>query len=215
MAKLIIKALNIGLPKRELFHGKEFLTGIRKHPVAGEVFLSRQGFEGDGVGDQKHHGGEDKAVCVYSHDHYTYWGPVLGIPMPGAAFGENLTVAGMTEADVCVGDVYGIGTAVVQVSQPRQPCGTLAARYNRPDLVKLVVDSGRTGFYFRVLTEGRVRAGDVITLIERDRRSVSIAFANHVFHHARQDRDGIDRVLSVSALSGSWRTSFLELRRKA
>jgi MOSC domain-containing protein YiiM len=81
--------------------------------------------------------------------------------------------------------------------------------------VKLVVDSGRTGFYFRVLTEGRVRAGDVITLIERDSCSVSIAFANHVFHHARQDRDGIDRVLSVPALSGSWRASLQELRKRA
>ena len=211
---MIIKALNIGLPKGELFHGKGFLTGMCKLPVAGEVFLTTRGFEGDGVGDTKHHGGGDKAVCVYGHEHYAYWISVLGSSMPGAAFGENLTVAGMAEPDVCIGDVYRIGTAVVQVSQPRQPCGTLAARYNRPDFVKLVADSGRTGFYFRVLTEGRVQAGDAITLIERDPRAVSISFANRIFYHDRGDRDGIDRVLSVPALSGSWRTSFQELRKQ-
>jgi MOSC domain-containing protein YiiM len=212
---MIIKSLNIGMPKQELFHGKEFLTGMCKHPVAGESFLSMQGFEGDGVGDRKHHGGSDKAVCVYSIDHYPFWETLLGSVLPDAAFGENLTVAGMTEADVCIGDIFRIGTAEVQVSQPRQPCGTLAARYNKPDLVKRVVDSGRTGFYFRVLTEGRVQAGGVVTLLERDRRYVSIAFANHVFHHDRTDREGIDKVLSVPALSGSWRTSLQELRKRA
>jgi MOSC domain-containing protein YiiM len=151
---MLIKSLNIGRPKPELFQGKEFLTGMCKQPVSGAVFLSKQGFEGDGVGDPRHHGGEDKAVCVYSIDHYPYWGATLNITMPSAAFGENLSVEGLREGDVCIGDVYRIGTAVVQVSQPRQPCGTLAARYGRNDLVTFVVDSGRTGFYFRVI--GRI-----------------------------------------------------------
>ncbi len=211
---MIIQSLNIGLPKLEHFHGTEFLTGMCKKPVAGELLLSKQGFEGDGVGDRKHHGGEDKAVCTYSLDHYPYWGSVLGIAMPEAAFGENLSVSDMVEDDVFVGDSFRIGTAVVQVSQPRQPCGTLAARYGRNDLVKLVVDSGRTGFYFRVLTEGQVRAGDTLDLKERDSRSVSIAFANHLFHHDHTDRDGIEKVLAVPALSGSWQRSFQVLRNK-
>lgn len=211
---MIIKSLNIGKPKQEHFHGKEFLTGMCKKAVAGPLLLTKLGFEGDGVGDRKHHGGEDKAVCVYSLDHYAYWKSVLGIEMPIAAFGENLSVVGMHEEAVCIGEMYTIGTAVVQVSQPRQPCGTLAARYGRNDFVKLVADSGRTGFYFRVLTEGRVRSGDTLTLIERDPRGVSVAFANNIFHHDRTNRDGIEKVLAVPALSGSWQRSFQELRNK-
>jgi MOSC domain-containing protein YiiM len=211
---MFIKSLNIGLPKQELFHGKEFMTGMCKQPVSGAVFLSKHGFEGDGVGDHRHHGGEDKAVCVYSFDHYPYWGFTLNMTMPAAAFGENLSVEGMREGDVCIGDVYRMGTAVVQVSQPRQPCRTLAARYGRDDLMKLVVDSGMTGFYFRALTEGLVQAGDVVSLVERDARGVTVDFANQIFYHDRTNRDGIEKVLAVPALSGSWQRSFQELRNK-
>jgi len=212
---LIIKALNIGLPKRESFFGKEYLTGICKLPVPGPVRLTQQGFEGDGVGDRKNHGGADKAVCAYSLDHYPYWGRELGITLPDAAFGENLSVEGLHEEDVRIGDIYRAGTAVMQVSQPRQPCGTLAARYGRPDLVKVVSDSGRTGFYFKVLTGGLVKAGDPLVLTEPDPRGVTIAFANRIWHSDRQNREGIEKVLSVPALSGAWRKSFEELRSKA
>lgn len=211
---MMVKALNIGLPKKELFHGKEFITGMCKKPVPGPLALTKEGFEGDGVGDRKHHGGSDKAVCLYSFDHYPHWAAVLGNTLPYAAFGENLLVSGMHEGDVCIGDRYRIGTALVEVSQPRQPCGTLAARYGRPDLVKLVVDSGRTGFYCRVIAEGRVQAGDVVTLVERDIRGVTIAFANRILHHDRRDRAGIGQVLSVPALSASWQQSFRELQRE-
>ena len=211
---MLIKSLNIGRPKPERFHGKEFLTGMCKQPVSGAVFLSKQGFEADGVGDLRHHGGEDKAVCVYSIDHYPYWGATLNITMPAAAFGENLSVEGLREGDICIGDVYRIGTAVVQVSQPRQPCGTLAARYGRNDLIKRVADSGRTGLYFRVLTEGLVQVGDVFSLVERDVRSVTVDFANHIFYHDHTDRNGIEKVLAVPSLSMSWQSSFQELRNK-
>ena len=210
-----IKYLNIGLPQKEIFNGKELVTGICKKPVTVPLSLSLQGFEGDGVGDRKHHGGSDKAVCVYSLDHYAYWESVLGIKMPEAAFGENLTVTDMREEAVCIGDVYTIGTAEVQVSQPRQPCGTLAMRYNREDFVKLVADSGRTGFYFRVLKEGRVQAGDAIVLAGQDPRKVSVAFANQIYYRDRKNREGIEKVLSVPALSESWRKSFLELLASA
>lgn len=208
---MIIESLNIGKPKQELFCGKTFLTGMRKQPVSGKIVLSRHGFEGDGVGDSRHHGGEDKAVCVYSLDHYPYWASTLSITMPVAAFGENLSVGGLQEAEVRIGDIYRIGTAVVEVSQPRQPCATLAARYGRDDFVRLVQDSGRTGFYFRVLTEGRVQAGDAVVLIEQDGRGVTVSFANRIFHHDRRNRAGLEKVLAVPALSGSWKRSFREL----
>lgn len=206
-----VQYLNIGKPKKEIFAGKELITGICKTPVTGKVNLRMQGFDGDGVGDLKHHGGSDKAVCVYSLDHYAYWEVVLGIALPDAAFGENLSVIGMTEDAVCIGDRYSIGTAEVQLSQPRQPCRTLAARYGREDFLKTVSDSGRTGYYFKVVKEGLVQAGDMITLMERDPRGVTVAFANEIFYRDRKNRVGIEKVLSVPALSASWRTSFREL----
>jgi MOSC domain-containing protein YiiM len=212
---MAVQLLSIGLPKKEIFFGREMTTSICKKPVAGPCVLTRLGFEGDGVGDPTHHGGSDKAVCAYSIDHYPWWERVLGITMPPAAFGENLSVTGMREEDFCIGDIYRIGTTEVQVSQPRQPCMTLAARYGREDLVKLVVDSGRSGLYFKVLKEGRIQAGDEVTLIEGDARGVSVAFANQIYHHDRKNLEGIEKVLSVSALSASWRTSFHELREKA
>ncbi len=214
MHEMRVESLNIGLPKKEIFHGKEVTTGIGKRPVSGAVNLGELGYEGDGVADTKNHGGIDKAVCVYSLDHYAYWEETLGINLPPAAFGENLTVSNLKEDSVCIGDIFQLGTAMVQVSQPRQPCQTLAARFGRKDLVKLVVDSGFTGFYFKVLKEGIVKAGSPLILRERDSHKVSIAFANYIFHHDRKNRNGITKILAVPALSGAWQRSLQELSRK-
>jgi len=214
MKNMVVTSLNIGLPRKESFFGKEILTGICKQPVTGPLHLGRLGFENDGVGDLKHHGGKDKAVCVYSLDHYPYWEDILGMTLPAAAFGENLTVSQVYEEAICIGDIFQLGTAAVQVSQPRQPCRTLAARYGRDDLIKLVVDSGRTGFYFRVLEEGRVEKGAELILKERDLRTVTVSFANQTYHHDRKNRDAIEKVLAVPALSASWQKSFQELKEK-
>lgn len=211
---MIVTSLNIGLPKREIFDGKEITTGICKKPVSHAVFLNKLGFEGDGVGDLKNHGGPDKAVCVYSLDHYPYWEKTLDITLPPAAFGENLSVSELKEEDICIGDVFQLGTALVQVSQPRQPCKTLAARYGRSDFVQLVVNSGYTGFYVKVLQEGTVETGAPLILHARDSHKISVAFANHIFHHDRKNCHGIDMVLAVSALSESWQCSFRELKEK-
>lgn len=209
-----IESLTIGLPKKEIFGGREILTGICKNPVSGPLRLGRLGFAGDGVGDTKHHGGPDKAVCIYSSDHYPYWKDVLGITLPVAAFGENLTISGLTEKDVCIGDIFQLGSAVVQVSQPRQPCKTLAARYGRTDMVKLVVDSGRTGFYCRILGEGVVEKDSPFALKVRDPHEITIAFANNIYHHEKKNCAGIRKILDVPALSESWRRSFQELAEK-
>jgi MOSC domain-containing protein YiiM len=212
MKKLIIESLNIGLPQKEIFYGKEMLTGICKQPVTGSLHLTKTGFENDGVGDLRYHGGHDKAVCVYSLDHYPYWEDTLRIKLPVAAFGENLTVSNLHEDDICIGDIFQVGSALAQVSQPRQPCRTLAARYGRDDLVKLVVISGYTGFYFRVLEEGIVEKGAELIFKERDPRSVSVSFANRIYHHDRKNCEGIEKVLAVPALSDSWQKSFRELK---
>lgn len=214
MKNIQIESLNIGLPKKQIFGSRQILTGICKTPVSGPIRLGRLGFDGDGVGDTKHHGGQDKAVCLYSFDHYPYWKDVLGITLPVAAFGENLTISGITEKDVCIGDILQIGSAVVQVTQPRQPCKTLAARYGRTDIVKLVVDSGRTGFYCGVLGEGVVEKHSSFALKVRDPHEITIAFANNIYHHDRKNRAGVRKVLEVPALSESWRRSFQELAEK-
>lgn len=211
---MIIQTLNIGLPQKENFGGKEVTTGLCKKPVSGASTLTQTGFVGDGVQDRKHHGGEDKAVCAYSVDHYPYWQELLGHALPPAPFGENLAISGLTEEEIAIGDIVTAGTAVLQVSQPRQPCKTLAARFERNDFVKLVVDAGFTGFYFRVLTEGAVRAGDELRIVEQDPGKVSVAFANRIFHHDRRNRAGLEQILAVDALSSSWRESFTELLAK-
>jgi MOSC domain-containing protein YiiM len=212
--KMIVASLNIGLPKREIFNGKPITTGICKKPVSGPVPLGALGFDGDGVGDTRNHGGPDKAICVYSLDHYPFWEETLGIKLPPAAFGENLSVSDLNEDDVCIGDIFLLGTTTVQISQPRQPCNTLAARYYRNDLVKLVVNSGFTGFYFRVLQEGEVKVGAPLVLVEKDPTSISVTFANNIFHHDRKNREGIESVLAIPALSEAWQRSLQRLREK-
>ncbi|SPQ00627.1 conserved hypothetical protein [Candidatus Sulfobium mesophilum] len=214
MKKMIIDSLNIGRPKKEVFGGLEILTGICKTPARGPLNLKKLGFEGDGVGDVKHHGGPDKAVCLYCSEHYTYWEKVLGVTLPVAPFGENLAIGGITEKDVCIGDILQLGSAIVQVTQPRQPCKTLAARHGRADIVKLVVDSGRTGFYCRVLEEGIVLQDSPIAFKARDPHGITVTFANNIYHHDKKNCGGVKRVLEVVALSGSWRRSFEELAEK-
>ena len=211
---MIVVSLNTGLPRKETFSGKEIFTGICKQPATSPLHLGKLGFENDGVGDLKHHGGKDKAVCVYSLHNYPFWEETLGMKLPVAAFGENLAVSHVDENDICIGDIFRLGTALVQASQPRQPCRTLAARYGRDDLIKLVVDSGRTGFYFRVLEEGDVEKGAVLILKERDPRAVSVSFANLTYHHDRKNCNAVEKVLAVPALSASWRKSFQELKEK-
>jgi len=211
---MTIESLNIGLPRKEQFHGREMLTGICKVPVSGPLLLTRLGFEGDGVGDTKHHGGPDKAVCVYSTDHYPYWQEIMGMKLPVAAFGENLSVRNLREEDICIGDIFELGTALVQVSQPRQPCKTLAARYGRDDMIRLVVASGYTGFYLRVLKEGRVEKGSTLALKERDPHRITVAFANQTYHHDHKNCDAIKKLLEVPGLSGSWQRSFQELAKR-
>ena len=212
--KMIVASLNVGLPKREIFNGKSITTGICKEPVSGPLTLKKLGFDGDGVADTKNHGGVDKAVCVYSLDHYPYWEETLGIRLPPAAFGENLSVSNLEEDNVCIGDVFQLGTAMVQISQPRQPCNTLAARYGRTDLVKLVIHSGLSGFYFRVLQEGIVEVGNPLILKDKHPQEVSVAFAHHIYHNDRKNREGIEAILAVSALSESWQGSLRGLRAR-
>ena len=205
-------SLNTGQPGPLAYRDRQVLSGFRKSPVSQELWLGGTGLEDDAQADLKHHGGPEKAVCVYPLEHYPYWCEKLERPLEFAAFGENFSTEGLVESEVCVGDVYRVGDAIVQVSQPRQPCFKLAARHGVKELAAWVQESGFTGFYFRCLEPGRVRAGEEIVLLERPENSVSLAEANRVMHRDRRDLAGIERLLEVAGLSTSWRETF-EKRR--
>lgn len=209
-----VKTLNIGTAKEHNFFGKRVTTGICKEPVSQPVHTSKTGFVGDGIFNIKYHGGRDKAICVYPQKHLAHWQEVLGMPLPQAPFGENLSITELSEGDVHIGDIYRIGEVLVEVSQPRQPCKTLALRYNKSDFVKIVVQSGFTGWYLRVIEEGKISQGDACTLVQADPAQVSITFANQIMHHDRKNKEGIKRVLGVAALSQSWQKSLRELLAK-
>ncbi|HDR7933166.1 TPA: MOSC domain-containing protein, partial [Bacillus pacificus] len=201
-------SLNIGLPKEVTYGGKVIHTGINKKQVKEPVYLSFVKFNGDGQADLVHHGGVDKAVCVYTGDHYPYWEKELNQNLVYGAFGENITVSGMREEDVCIGDTFELGQAIVQVTQPRQPCFKLAKKYNIPKLPLYFQETGYTGFYFRVLKEGWVSSVDTLKRLQSDPKGVSIAFANCIMHKEKQNIEGVKRILEVNALSSSWRKSF-------
>jgi MOSC domain-containing protein YiiM len=183
-------------------------SAIWKQPVLVPLDLGVQGLAGDQQANRRVHGGPDKAVCVYSLDHAPWWRDTLGEPGWGAgAVGENFTVSGQTETSVCLGDVYEVGSALVQVSQPRSPCRTLARRWNRPDLPKRVVQSGRSGWYLRVLRDGRVETGLPLTLVERPFPAWNIARVNDVSYRLVRDAGADDRraLADVPVLAAAWR----------
>lgn len=205
-------SLNVGLPRtlgRPDAHDaieKPWTTGFFKEPVAGPVRLGRTNLDGDGQADLQFHGGPEKAVNVYPEEHYAYWRNILGItPLPPAAFGENFTTRGALEADVCIGDVFRIGDALLQLSQPRQPCWKLARRWRVKDLAMQVQQTGRTGWYFRVLQEGAVAAGMALTLVERPHPEWSVTAANIVMHQRKQDLTAARELAECPLLSVSWR----------
>lgn len=208
MVRAEIVSLNIGQPKPAAFNGKEVSTGLFKTPADEPLFLSRTNFEGDGQGDLVHHGGPDKAVCVYPHEHYPYWERELQRSLEYGAFGENLTIRGLAETDVCIGDIYRLGEASVQVSQPRQPCFKLSMRYGKPEMPLLVQETGFTGFYFRVLEEGLVSPADGLTRTWRHPLGVTVDYANRIMHRDKGNFEGIRRLLAVEELSANWRRTF-------
>ncbi|WP_050182042.1 MOSC domain-containing protein [Domibacillus robiginosus] len=200
-----VLSVNVGKPADLAYGRKVVQSGIRKIPVEKPLFLSKTGFEGDGQADLIHHGGEDKAVCVYPSEHYTYWEKELGRTMPPAAFGENITASGLLETNVHIGDVFQLGEAVVQISQPRQPCFKLAARHNEPKLAALVEQTGYTGFYFRVLTEGMVDPAASIERIQTHPASITIEAANQLMSDKRASVQEIKKLVEVDVLAASWK----------
>jgi MOSC domain-containing protein YiiM len=188
-------------------------TAFFKTPVEGPVRLWSTNLEGDEQADRRVHGGVVKAVCGYSADHYPAWRHELGrADMGYGGFGENFTITGQTDDDVCIGDRFRIGTAVVEVSQPRGPCWKLARRWNRPGLPQRVVETGRSGWYFRVLEEGYVEAGNALLLLQRPHEWWTIRRVNAITYAAPGARPSEEAaaLASCPALAASWRRSVVK-----
>jgi MOSC domain-containing protein YiiM len=201
-------SVNVGRAEDGTYKGKETKSGIGKSKIEHSAMVNEHGVSGDEQADLVNHGGPDKAICVYSFDHYPHWEKVLNRSLTYGAFGENFTVSRMKDDEVHIGDVFQVGSAVLQISQPRQPCWKLAMKWGLDELPLLVTEQGATGFYFRVLQAGEVQAGDELQLAHRHPERISVAEANRVMHKDKKDLEGIRRVLELDALSASWVTTF-------
>ncbi len=171
-----VVSVNVALPETVVFGKRTFRTAILKKPVRGAIPLGRLGFEGDGQADPRYHGGPEKAVYLYPHEHYAYWADVLSRnDLSPGAFGENLTTDGLVETALRIGDVLEIGTATVQVTRPRTPCAKLGAKFGSMTFVRTFAAAGRPGTYLRVVREGMVEAGDAIVLVSSDPKRPTVA----------------------------------------
>ncbi|APE16531.1 sulfurase [Mycobacterium sp. WY10] len=210
MATLV--SVNVGQPQDVLWNGRTVHTGAWKAPVTGPRMVRRLNIDGDGQGDLGGHGGENRAVLVYQVASYDHWATVLGRDdlTPGA-FGENLTVDGLPDDEVCIGDRYRIGDVVLEVTQPRVTCYRVGMRLGEPRMAALLVSHHRPGFYCRVLTEGEVVAGQDIVKIEDGPHQVSVAEIDALLYLPGHPRDALKRAASIPALSPGWKTSLQSL----
>ena len=204
-----VVSVNVGLPLMRRYGDEEVLTGGLKRPVPGAE-LHTEGFEGDGQADLVNHGGEDKAVCVYPSDHYPYWERNLGRALEPGAFSENLTVSGVVETEVCIGDVFRAGGATVRVSQPRTPCAKLAGKNGERLLTRWVGETGYTGFYLRVLSGGWIEPGDAFEPVERHPDAISIADVNGVIFGRTEDPALVERLANLPEFAAGARALFAE-----
>lgn len=192
----------------------EWTSGIDKRTVSGPIAVHRENLEGDAQANLRVHGGPDKAICVYPSEHYSHWSTLLDLPLPPGSFGENFTTAGLLESDLCIGDTFTIGSAILQITQPRQPCWKLARRWNFESLPIRVQETGYTGFYFRVLQTGTVQAGQTFELTSRPNPSFSLDLANRLMHGKPADPHLYQQHAACPELSSSWKKTFSKKAEK-
>ncbi len=198
-------SVNVGLPKTVEWRDQPVTTGIFKSPVEGSVALRKHNLEGDGQADLTVHGGPTKAVYVYPVQHYTYWREELpDVEWGWGHFGENFTVEGMDEASIFIGDEFSVGTAKVVVTEPRMPCSKLSLRFDRADMPKRFLQSGRSGFYLGVLEEGVVQTGDALERISTHPDGLAVADVTNLYTTERDNVELLKKAISVTALPDSW-----------
>jgi len=207
MARLL--SVNVGLPREVMWNGKTVRTAIWKSPVTGRQLVRKLNVAGDGQADLAGHGGENRAVFVYQMDSYHYWERFLGrSDFAFGQFGENFTVEGLLDNEVCIGDRYRIGGAEFEVTQPRVTCYRVGIRMNEPRMPALLVEHHRPGFYFRVLQEGEVGANDEIVKTSDGPERISVADVDALLYLPGHSSDQLQRALRIPALSKGWQSSF-------
>ncbi len=207
MARLL--SVNVGLPRDMEWKGRVVHTGIWKNPVHGRCRVGRLNLDGDGQGDLAGHGGEQRAAFVYQIESYRYWQERLKKnDFVHGQFGENFTIEGLPDDAVCIGDRYQIGSALFEVTQPRVTCYRVGIRTSEPRMPALLTSSGRPGFYFRVLREGEVGAGDEIVKVGEVSERMTVAEINALLYSPNHAHDRLERALRIEALSPGWRISF-------
>jgi ferredoxin-NADP reductase/MOSC domain-containing protein YiiM len=208
----VLVSVNVGLPRNVPWQGKTVYTGVWKHPVEGPAMARRLNIDGDGQGDLAGHGGEQRAVLVYQIDSYRYWQRYFGWDdLSHGSFGENFTVDGLPDDEVCIGDRYRIGKAEFEVTQPRVTCYRVGLRLGEPELPALLVGHHRPGFYLRVITEGHIQAGDAIVKTRTGPHALSVAEVDALLYLPGRDQDQLRAAVQIPALSPGWQDSFRDL----
>lgn len=200
----------VGQPRTVSWQGGQVVTSIYKTPVSGPLMARGQGLEGDRQADLEVHGGEFKAVYAYAAEHYAWWRATLGRELEPASFGENLTIGGLDEPDLCIGDVLRVGDAELEATLPRLPCAKLGMRFGDPRMVKSFAASRRWGIYFRIAGEGRIAAGDPVTIARRDPARLPVYEIARVHLLDRDDAGTMRRLAAHPRLDPGWRDWFLE-----
>ena len=209
-SKMKIISTNIGEPRLVNWNGKDVKTGIFKYPVAQPIFLDSEDVENDHVIDRRYHGGIDKACYLYSADHYSYWKKLYPeLEMPFGILGENLTVEGLHEADTNIGDTFKIGEAIVQATQPRQPCFKLEFRFNSDKIVQQFINAGFPGVYVRVLEKGKVKTGDLMELVDK-KDSLSIQKVFELLYTSEFQKDAVEIAVNDPFIAASCRKDLLK-----
>jgi MOSC domain-containing protein YiiM len=201
-----IVSVNVGLPREVIWKGISVRTAIFKEPVSGAVAIQELNLAGDQQADLTAHGGRMKAVYAYPAEHYEYWRMQLSdASRSWGAFGENLTTVGLREDTLCIGDLLRIGSAVVQITQPRMPCYKLELKFNRNDMIKRFLASGRSGFYSSVVEPGDVGAGSRVEILNRDPNRVTITDILRLYLGQARDPELLQRAMNVSSLPEKWK----------
>ena len=206
-----IVSVNVGMPREVVWQGMTAQTGIFKEPVAGPVTINKLNLAGDKQADLTVHGGPAKAIYAYPAEHYEYWRQeVPDVSFPWGKFGENLTTEGLQEDTLYIGDRVGAGSAILMVTQPRMPCYKLALRFERDDMIKRFLKSGRSGFYFSVIEPGEVSAGSKVEILSRDPNRVTVAEIVRLYLGQTGDGDLLERAINVNALPENWKAALLQ-----
>ena len=204
-----ILSVNVGLPREVTWQGKVVTTGIFKEPIKAPVMMRTLNLDGDQQADLTVHGGASKAVYAYPSEHYAFWRAELpGMDLPWGMFGENFTTEGLLEEAVYIGDRFQIGETEVMVTEPRMPCYKLGIKFGRADIIKRFLASRRTGFYFAVVREGMVSAGNALKLIGHEQQEISVADITRLYAFEKHDVKSLRRAIEVEALAESWKGYF-------